>query len=830
MFAVHSALIVSIVASICLFHVMATVQYHSITIDPSYPLRINDVIDITGDGYDATMNNNRWGVWFYVGSDAAFLFTPRCSDNIVVRNTMTNGNWQAEERSGGMQIPCTPTESQSLSFKLTATAWEVSSFGNILTDYDYNHRILPFDSITRISTDSIINPAIHIRRGSGSYYEHVEDQMNWAQAESHCQSVYGTHLATIWNDQAAEELLTLPTDVWIGINDLEVEGRYVYAGSLCGGSCGSNYKYWMQGQPNDHYGQDCGVVEVSRSTIEDMLHDGPCESTIAFACNKKQPSALIELLDNAIFAASSHHDDGLSPDHARRDSGSAWAASSNNQDDEYLQVDLGQYYSIVSVSVYPRCNINDPQYVTTYTLSYSLDGVEQANKKLANIYPHTLNGPQQCSGDDIRDELNSVLNAPVVARYLRFTPVSYVRHKSMRVEAYSFKVLLDLRQEDSITISASNQIDETVQMRDCMNYKFDLVINEWCGSPYIYCSIIHVGKDDTSAIELAQRMPAIWLTNVKLFHIAATTKSDQNPTQDVAPAAGLSLDTTYSFDITYDQPRARFKVTVNDETILDDPEWGAHCVSGETCHDVVVAEQVPIQIGPQWTPAASGSISKLLITDCTDNTIDLGDEVSGTINPYEIKFYRVVFSSDVQGTIVLNSCGSNFDTHISWYDSNMNELSENYSPNYVGEDCLHLHEDSTLAVAALLNDPVAGTYYAGIGGFSNRGGSYKLSLFSLVISFNDEVTDFSTGFGTMYYRVHFASNLQGMVAFLLYWSEAHDNDRHCEAEANGIDDSDYYTQLYWYDNDMTQLSKANHYDECHDPYYANLFIPNPGAD
>eukprot|EP01083_Nonionella_stella_P241551 843438_1 len=142
---------------------------------------------------------------------------------------------------------------------------------------------------------------------------------------------------------------------------------------------------------------------------------------------------LIESLQNDSFSASSYYNYKVSPYDARRTSGHAWVPSTNHNPVDYLQVDLGEQHPIESVSVYPRADGSYDQWVTTYTLSYSIDG------QTFEDYPATLNGPLQRTGptgEDGVDEANSVLFFPIIARYLRFTPLTYVWHKAMRVEAY----------------------------------------------------------------------------------------------------------------------------------------------------------------------------------------------------------------------------------------------------------------------------------------------------------------------------------------------------------------------------------------------------------
>ena len=78
-------------------------------------------------------------------------------------------------------------------------------------------------------------------------YKFFMENMNWANAESHC-TEQGGHLASVHSDQENEFILGLSSSeqFWIGGNDEEVEGEWVW-------SDGSDFSYsfWKRGQPNN---------------------------------------------------------------------------------------------------------------------------------------------------------------------------------------------------------------------------------------------------------------------------------------------------------------------------------------------------------------------------------------------------------------------------------------------------------------------------------------------------------------------------------------------------------------------------------------------------
>ncbi|XP_071511662.1 echinoidin-like [Diadema antillarum] len=128
---------------------------------------------------------------------------------------------------------------------------------------------------------------------NGSCYRHFARQMTWWEAEIHCQthvlpsasdcSTYTmAHLASV-TTQAEQEFLytffntnadvdsesTSGVRLWIGINDIVVEGEFVW-------SDGSNasYRNWRPNQPDNYRGQeDCvhiGLTHVRRNEWNDI--------------------------------------------------------------------------------------------------------------------------------------------------------------------------------------------------------------------------------------------------------------------------------------------------------------------------------------------------------------------------------------------------------------------------------------------------------------------------------------------------------------------------------------------------------------------------------
>eukprot|EP01083_Nonionella_stella_P175899 614019_1 len=88
---------------------------------------------------------------------------------------------------------------------------------------------IPTANPTSMTNDPTASPTVYHSESTNYYYHNTP--MTWTDAEAYCQSTYATHLATIWDDNAANELLNFPSDAWffIGLHDRNTEGTWEYA-------------------------------------------------------------------------------------------------------------------------------------------------------------------------------------------------------------------------------------------------------------------------------------------------------------------------------------------------------------------------------------------------------------------------------------------------------------------------------------------------------------------------------------------------------------------------------------------------------------------------
>jgi len=142
---------------------------------------------------------------------------------------------------------------------------------------------------------------------------------------------------------------------------------------------------------------------------------------------------IIDLPDSAFTASSYWSNDinGYGPGNARFDkmnTFSNWSSAVNNPN-QWLQVDLGKKAIVRAIATKGRAK-NNAQWVTSYKLDYSGDGVNWVTYA-QNGAVHVFKG-----NSDKTSEVRHNLLQPFNARFLRFCPVTWNEHITMRVEAY----------------------------------------------------------------------------------------------------------------------------------------------------------------------------------------------------------------------------------------------------------------------------------------------------------------------------------------------------------------------------------------------------------
>eukprot|EP01083_Nonionella_stella_P316537 1148307_1 len=147
---------------------------------------------------------------------------------------------------------------------------------------------IPTANPTSMTNDPTASPTVYHSESTNYYYHNTP--MTWTDAEAYCQSTYATHLATIWDDNAANELLNFPSDTWfwIGLHDRNTEGTWEYAdgsNTQCDSNCNS-LKYWHPNEPSGG-AENCANVWHVNNSITDMLNDNNCLNLYPFACNIK---------------------------------------------------------------------------------------------------------------------------------------------------------------------------------------------------------------------------------------------------------------------------------------------------------------------------------------------------------------------------------------------------------------------------------------------------------------------------------------------------------------------------------------------------------------
>ncbi|XP_074611775.1 uncharacterized protein LOC141866211 isoform X2 [Acropora palmata] len=177
------------------------------------------------------------------------------------------------------------------------------------------------------------------------------------------------------------------------------------------------------------------------------------------------------------FSASSSLS-GSPPSNGRLNGASAWIPSSNNNNNDYLQIDLGSVYVVCAVATQGNPSAND--WTKTYKIETSLDNVNWQ-------WYQENNAAKIFTGNSQRQEIvkNDLYN-PLAVKFIRFYPVNFTRNKALRVEVFGSKqgCLSSVGNEKGVpsqlfSVTASSQLDGGHRPDDSFLYG----TSSWCSNP-----------------------------------------------------------------------------------------------------------------------------------------------------------------------------------------------------------------------------------------------------------------------------------------------------------------------------------------------------------
>ncbi|CAH1270789.1 PXDN [Branchiostoma lanceolatum] len=280
------------------------------------------------------------------------------------------------------------------------------------------------------------------------------DKMDYAGAKAACRSEGGS--LAMPTDKPTNDLLvrlrngispTVP--VWIGLNDIQQEGRFVWEdGQVLGSFTG-----WAFDEPNNqpHNNGDCVRIDKStswpdpswRMKYANKWRDYPCDGRIGFicekagsgpnepitqACSNPQPLGMESgaIPDDSITASSSFTLKSRAPFHGRLNAppNRFWVPKRNKRIGEWLQVDLGGIQRVTG-TIIQGSGANWGAWVRSYKLQYSADGTSWTTYGSEKVFPGNTNAGGR---------VTNLLDHPVDARYVRFVVQSWKYYIALRVE------------------------------------------------------------------------------------------------------------------------------------------------------------------------------------------------------------------------------------------------------------------------------------------------------------------------------------------------------------------------------------------------------------
>ncbi|XP_031554820.1 uncharacterized protein LOC116291753 isoform X2 [Actinia tenebrosa] len=149
---------------------------------------------------------------------------------------------------------------------------------------------------------------------------------------------------------------------------------------------------------------------------------------ISSACSSPVGLEVPSIIQNSQMNSSFHLDNNHTASHGRLYGSSSWCSStlSNTQ---YIQINLGQVVTVTGIATQGDHTMD--KWVTTYTISYSMDG------NLWNTYKAGSNRNEILLGNGDKENVRvQWLSHPVTARHVRVIPQTWNTAICMRIELY----------------------------------------------------------------------------------------------------------------------------------------------------------------------------------------------------------------------------------------------------------------------------------------------------------------------------------------------------------------------------------------------------------
>ena len=117
-------------------------------------------------------------------------------------------------------------------------------------------------------------------------YMRFDDVTTWSDAVAACEALGpGTHLVTIGDaeENALVASILSPDSMWIGANDLEDEGTFVWITEEP-----LSYQNWASGEPNNVNGSEhCVVMRGADDSVATMWNDTFCGLARSYSCESE---------------------------------------------------------------------------------------------------------------------------------------------------------------------------------------------------------------------------------------------------------------------------------------------------------------------------------------------------------------------------------------------------------------------------------------------------------------------------------------------------------------------------------------------------------------